>query len=188
MPPPGPFAAAVRPPVCALPAHLLQPGLPAKPLHLQARPFPGTHPARCGVPAEGPVSAAAAGPGAASPVQHCYSCFPPSASASSSPPPCCRCTLVNSPLATNVTGQMKDILTTALGMFIFSGERHPGCCCLLLPAAACCCCLLLPALTSGAESAAPQNSNWCFSLPLPALTHAQMSNTPHSTSAASCLA
>ena len=37
---------------------------------------------------------------------------------------CCRrCTLVNSPLATNVTGQMKDILTTALGMVLFAGAR-----------------------------------------------------------------
>lgn len=34
-----------------------------------------------------------------------------------------RCTLINSPLATNVTGQMKDILTTALGMVIF-GDVH----------------------------------------------------------------
>lgn len=34
----------------------------------------------------------------------------------------CRCTLINSPLATNVTGQMKDILTTALGMLLFGGE------------------------------------------------------------------
>ena len=31
------------------------------------------------------------------------------------------CTLVNSPLATNAMGQMKDILTTALGMVIFQG-------------------------------------------------------------------
>lgn len=31
-----------------------------------------------------------------------------------------RCTLVNSPLATNVTGQIKDIATTALGMVLFS--------------------------------------------------------------------
>lgn len=36
-------------------------------------------------------------------------------------PHACRCTLINSPLATNVTGQMKDILTTALGMVIFGG-------------------------------------------------------------------
>lgn len=31
------------------------------------------------------------------------------------------CTLINSPLATNVTGQMKDILTTSLGMVLFQG-------------------------------------------------------------------
>lgn len=37
----------------------------------------------------------------------------------------CRCTLINSPLATNVTGQMKDILTTALGMVIFGGRCSP---------------------------------------------------------------
>ncbi|KAK9817301.1 hypothetical protein WJX72_012400 [[Myrmecia] bisecta] len=30
-----------------------------------------------------------------------------------------RCTTVNSPLATTVTGQMKDIITTGLGMFLF---------------------------------------------------------------------
>lgn len=35
-------------------------------------------------------------------------------------PPGRRCTLINSPLATNVTGQTKDILTTALGMVLFS--------------------------------------------------------------------
>ncbi|KAL4449009.1 hypothetical protein ABPG77_007726 [Micractinium sp. CCAP 211/92] len=35
-----------------------------------------------------------------------------------------RCTLINSPLATNVTGQMKDILTTALGMVIFGDVRY----------------------------------------------------------------
>ncbi|KAL4422650.1 hypothetical protein ABPG75_008847 [Micractinium tetrahymenae] len=35
-----------------------------------------------------------------------------------------RCTLVNSPLATNVTGQMKDILTTALGMVIFGDVKY----------------------------------------------------------------
>ncbi|GAB4824177.1 hypothetical protein N2152v2_011223 [Parachlorella kessleri] len=35
-----------------------------------------------------------------------------------------RCTLVNSPLATNVTGQMKDILTTALGMVLFGDVRY----------------------------------------------------------------
>ncbi|KAI7842780.1 hypothetical protein COHA_003526 [Chlorella ohadii] len=35
-----------------------------------------------------------------------------------------RCTLVNSPLATNVTGQMKDILTTALGMVIFQDVKY----------------------------------------------------------------
>ncbi len=35
-----------------------------------------------------------------------------------------RCTLVNSPLATNVTGQMKDILTTALGMALFGDVRY----------------------------------------------------------------
>lgn len=29
------------------------------------------------------------------------------------------CTTVNSPLATTVTGQMKDILTTGLGLFLF---------------------------------------------------------------------
>ncbi|KAK9803490.1 hypothetical protein WJX73_008278 [Symbiochloris irregularis] len=33
------------------------------------------------------------------------------------------CTTVNSPLATTVTGQMKDILTTGLGMFMF-GDVH----------------------------------------------------------------
>ncbi len=45
--------------------------------------------------------------------------------------PCCcprSCTLVNSPLATNVTGQMKDILTTALGMVIFQGATACSCC------------------------------------------------------------
>lgn len=31
---------------------------------------------------------------------------------------------MNSPLATNVTGQMKDILTTALGMVLFSDVRY----------------------------------------------------------------
>ena len=41
-------------------------------------------------------------------------------------PVVCSCTLVNSPLATNVTGQMKDILTTALGMVIFQGTRSPS--------------------------------------------------------------
>eukprot|EP00891_Asterochloris_glomerata_P006620 jgi/Astpho2/6620/fgenesh1_pg.00101_%23_26_t len=30
-----------------------------------------------------------------------------------------RCTTINSPLATTITGQMKDILTTGLGMFVF---------------------------------------------------------------------
>ncbi len=35
-----------------------------------------------------------------------------------------RCTLVNSPLATNVTGQMKDILTTALGMVLFRDVQY----------------------------------------------------------------
>ncbi|BDA42559.1 UDP-N-acetylglucosamine/UDP-glucose/GDP-mannose transporter [Coccomyxa sp. Obi] len=33
------------------------------------------------------------------------------------------CTTVNSPLATTVTGQMKDILTTGLGMFIFGDVK-----------------------------------------------------------------
>lgn len=37
-----------------------------------------------------------------------------------------RCTLVNSPLATNVTGQAKDILTTALGMVLFRDVRYHG--------------------------------------------------------------
>lgn len=39
---------------------------------------------------------------------------------------CCifRCTLVNSPLATNVTGQAKDILTTSLGMVLFRDVRY----------------------------------------------------------------
>ena len=40
-----------------------------------------------------------------------------------------RCTLINSPLATNVTGQMKDILTTALGMSLFDGMEQPLLCC-----------------------------------------------------------
>lgn len=35
-----------------------------------------------------------------------------------------RCTLINSPLATNVTGQMKDILTTALGMLLFGDVKY----------------------------------------------------------------
>ena len=35
----------------------------------------------------------------------------------------CRCTLVNSPLATNVTGQAKDVATTALGWALFGDVR-----------------------------------------------------------------
>lgn len=35
-----------------------------------------------------------------------------------------RCTIINSPLATNVTGQMKDILTTALGMVLFADVQY----------------------------------------------------------------
>lgn len=35
-----------------------------------------------------------------------------------------RCTLVNSPLTTNVTGHAKDILTTALGMVLFRDVRY----------------------------------------------------------------
>ncbi len=34
-----------------------------------------------------------------------------------------RCTTVNSPLATTVTGQLKDILTTGLGMVMFADVR-----------------------------------------------------------------
>ncbi|KDD75983.1 hypothetical protein H632_c408p1 [Helicosporidium sp. ATCC 50920] len=34
-----------------------------------------------------------------------------------------RCTLLNSPLATNVTGQVKDILTTTLGVLLFADVR-----------------------------------------------------------------
>ena len=41
-------------------------------------------------------------------------------------PHACRCTLVNSALATNVTGQIKDILTTALGMVLFGGAGWGG--------------------------------------------------------------
>lgn len=57
------------------------------------------------------------------------------------------CTLVNSPLATNVTGQMKDILTTALGMVIFHGARLCiVCLCLSFFSVACCIAACLPCL------------------------------------------